>query len=430
MRDFSIDNQAEKIYSVKTKEYFEEVIKSYYSENYRSAVVMLYSITIADLVYKIEELKELYNDGNAISILEEISRLQENNPNSPDWESKLIELTKEKTNLLEPADYLHIQTLQKHRHLCAHPVLTQNYELYRPNKETTRAHIRNILEGVLTKPSLLSRKIFEDLLKDLSEVKKILYKEIQIENHLKAKYLDRLSQPVLVKIFRSLWKVTFKTDDSNCNENRDINLRALLIIFKNNNQFIIDAIGSERDYYSNVESKFLIKLIPLINKFPKVFELLNDSAKELIKSLIEKDADLFASAIFISDNLDIHVEKVLDITWDSEYENFLISVESILIIFEHLSLEKDRDASMDFIIEMFWRSNQYYVANDRFDGLIYPKLGEFNKQELKKIVEKIDDNSQIWERHSAKRTNGLVNDKIKSLYSDSFEYKSYPNFKY
>ena len=154
MRDFSVDLQTERIYSAKTREYFEEVIKSYYSESYRSAVVMLYSIVIADLLYKIEDLKELYGDINAIAILDEITSLQKRNPNSPDWESKLIELIKEKTNLLEPADFLHLVTLQKHRHLCAHPVLTEGYELYRPNRETARAHIRNMLDGVLVKPPL------------------------------------------------------------------------------------------------------------------------------------------------------------------------------------------------------------------------------------------------------------------------------------
>jgi hypothetical protein len=38
-RDFSIDLQTESIYSSKTKDYFNEVIKSYYNTCYRSAVV-------------------------------------------------------------------------------------------------------------------------------------------------------------------------------------------------------------------------------------------------------------------------------------------------------------------------------------------------------------------------------------------------------
>ena len=40
-----IDN----IYSSKTREYFREVLSSYSNGNYRSAVVMLYSVCICDL---------------------------------------------------------------------------------------------------------------------------------------------------------------------------------------------------------------------------------------------------------------------------------------------------------------------------------------------------------------------------------------------
>jgi hypothetical protein len=208
MRDFSIDNSVDKIYSSKTREYFEEVIKSYYNDSYRSVIVMLYSIAIADLIYKLQDLKEIYNDTKAEGILNEINTLQSNNPNSPDWESKLIELVKERTNLLEPADYLNLNTLQKHRHLCAHPVLTQNYELYKPNKETARAHIRNCLEGILTKPPILSRAVFDDFVNDLAAIKGIIFNDNDLKKHIKSKYLDKLNWNAEQQVFKSLWKIT------------------------------------------------------------------------------------------------------------------------------------------------------------------------------------------------------------------------------
>ena len=43
---------SEDIYFAKTKEYFSEVISNYASGNYRSAVVMLYSVAICDLLFK------------------------------------------------------------------------------------------------------------------------------------------------------------------------------------------------------------------------------------------------------------------------------------------------------------------------------------------------------------------------------------------
>ena len=60
MRNRSIDELSEQIYSAKTREYFDEVIQSYYVGNYRSATVMLYSVVISDIVYKLNELIERY----------------------------------------------------------------------------------------------------------------------------------------------------------------------------------------------------------------------------------------------------------------------------------------------------------------------------------------------------------------------------------
>ena len=429
MRDFSIDIQTENIYSSKTKDYFQEVIKSYYGESYRSAVVMLYSIVVADLLYKIEELKEIYNDNGAIEILEEITELQKRNPNSPDWETKLIELVKEKTNLLEPADFLHLNTLQRHRHLCAHPVLTQSFELYRPNKETTRAHIRNILEGVLIKPPLLSRKIFDDILSNLSSIKNIIFDELQIEKHLKAKYLNKLNPKIINHIFRSLWKITFKLNNPLCTENREINLKALLIILRNDYDNLLEAINSEKDYYSDIDVNNLSNIIFLLNQFPEIFKKLNESAKILTQNIIEKNADFDTFAIFLSPDLKTHIEKILAINWNNDYEKGYITTESILAVFKYAINEGQRDLAFDFLIQMFGKSEQYAVADNRFENLIKPNLNDLSEKELKQLVKAINENSQINDRRQAQKTNSLIRLKVKELYGDTFNFDRYSNFR-
>ena len=135
MRTFSIDLLTEEIKDINTREYFEEVSSSYYSGNYRSAIVMLYSVVICDLIYKLKELKHHYNDESAKGILEEITLLQEQKPSSPEWENKLLELVKERTKIFEVADFENVMHLQKHRHLSAHPVLLQDYNLYSPKRK-------------------------------------------------------------------------------------------------------------------------------------------------------------------------------------------------------------------------------------------------------------------------------------------------------
>lgn len=72
MSEFIIEYELEKVKSNLTKEYLKEVISSYNSGNYRSTIVVLYSVVIFDLLEKMKILSEIYNDGKATKILDEL----------------------------------------------------------------------------------------------------------------------------------------------------------------------------------------------------------------------------------------------------------------------------------------------------------------------------------------------------------------------
>jgi len=433
MRDFSLDLNSEKIYSPKTREYFKEVIKSYYNESYRSAIVMLYSIVIADLVYKIADLKGLYNDDIAKDILKEIEEMQEQNPNSPDWEKKLIETIKKRTNLLEPADYQNILSLQKYRHLCAHPVIDQSYELYSPNKETTRAFIRNSLEGVLLKPPLLSRKIFADFLENISEIKHTLVNSDELEKHLTAKYLKNLPKKVESHIFRSLWKITFKVDNKEANRNRDVNLKVLKILCSRSYDSKIQAIKGEVDYYSDIDKKRIYHLLLFFNSFQGVFDILNDSLKIIVTKKIESDADYDALALFVTKDIPKHIEKIIQISssssWDSKYQFLEIQAQTITEIY-HIAIQDgfEKEGKM-LLINIFGNSDNYDTADTRFRNLIDPFLNTFDKIDLENIIKAINDNSQIYGRRKGRESNWKIKQQMNKISNNGFKYHKYPNFK-
>jgi hypothetical protein len=83
---FSLEKISEKIHNGKTKEYFGEVLSSYHNGNYRSAVVMLWSVAVCDIVFKLQKLIHLYEDAAAKEILNEMTALQEADPKSGSWE--------------------------------------------------------------------------------------------------------------------------------------------------------------------------------------------------------------------------------------------------------------------------------------------------------------------------------------------------------
>lgn len=51
MPGFSLEGFADDIVAVKTKEYFNEVLSSYQNGNYRSSIVMLWSVAVCDELY-------------------------------------------------------------------------------------------------------------------------------------------------------------------------------------------------------------------------------------------------------------------------------------------------------------------------------------------------------------------------------------------
>ena len=83
-------------YFQKTREYFDEVLSSYANGNYRSEVVMLYSVAICDLLFKLQELADMYNDTVAVNILQDINKIRNagDNKSKSRWEKEFVDSCK------------------------------------------------------------------------------------------------------------------------------------------------------------------------------------------------------------------------------------------------------------------------------------------------------------------------------------------------
>lgn len=179
IKEFIMEYSLEKVMNTKTKEYLNEVISCYNNHNYRATITVLYTVVIFDILHKVEELSELYNNKVAKDIINKIDKIRENNPYSSKWEDYLIyrvtlryekkdtefnlkkvfeqldENAKE-VNCLELFDnfgLVRIMNLKKDRNLCAHPTNDRNRNLRNFNQEDARLHIRNMFELVFLKDS-------------------------------------------------------------------------------------------------------------------------------------------------------------------------------------------------------------------------------------------------------------------------------------
>ena len=138
--------EIEKIYSIKSREYFKEVVSSYAIGNFRSAIVMLYSVCMCDLIYKLQELRDVYDDKVAKNILETIEKEQTESNSKSSWEKTLVDSVYKKTNLLDNDGYAYLNHVYDIRNLSAHPALDKNGELISPPKEVVAAYIRTSLQ--------------------------------------------------------------------------------------------------------------------------------------------------------------------------------------------------------------------------------------------------------------------------------------------
>lgn len=289
--DFSLDTSAERIHDKRTKELFREVVSSYEHKNYRSAMVMLYTVVICDLIYKMQDLEDIYQDERAKGILSTITNRQQSDPTSSKWEETLVQEISKHIELLSPREHEEILQLKKLRNLSAHPVLTKNDNLlYIPTKEVTLAHIRNALEAVLMKPPLMSRKVIDTFIEDIATSLPIFITpdnrgDLQsISVFLTKRYSNFMDSNLKKILFKTLWKFVFKLNDENCNRNRMVNFYALECLYQDSKDMLKACIRNDSKFFS-LAGEHVILLAELLLRHSELYPLLQEDVQVQIQSI-------------------------------------------------------------------------------------------------------------------------------------------------
>lgn len=424
MRNPIIDKLQAQIQDSRTAGYFAEVLSCYYSGNLRSAVVMLYATVICDLVYKLEDLRTLYNDKGAQKILDDLEKQQNENPKNTDWEKKVPEECMKMHKILNAADYSNFVALQQLRHLCAHPVIANNNVLYQPNPDIVLGHIRNMLDGIFTKPAFHVKELFAILLEDLASVKNFLVDEESIERYVVSKYLDKFNSVELeLQIFKKLWKFVFALDNDDCDTNRLINKAVLMILVRRHLDLVLDFFAKERDYFSRqINDKnrdLLILLIMFFNEFPDFYSVLPDATQLEINAVIDnsQSSDLKGLSIFRCSDV---VKHILGETL--RCSNKYLGYFSDLL--EHMV---GHEVVLDYYISLYACSGNYNRADFCFDEFIEPHIAEFTEEQVKRLIESTENNGQISGRWKARPGNQIIKDRMLAL-NANFDFTIYRHF--
>ncbi|MEJ6080866.1 hypothetical protein MT391_20395 [Vibrio sp. 1-Bac 57] len=428
MQEFSLEKVSESIHYGKTKIYFKEVLSSYHNGNYRSATVMLWSVAVCDVVFKLQSLVDLYGDASAKEILDEVTAIQIANPNSPAWELQLIDDVNNKTNLIDSAEYENLRYLQKQRHLSAHPVLNKDRELHSPKKETVRALIRNTLEELLIKPPFYTQHILKELLQDLDESKEVLNDRNKAKKYVESRYFSRTTPAVELNLFRSLWKFVFKLENESCNKNRVINLYVLEVLASRNRAVLADEITGDLDYYSNISSSETPSsfAVYFLSQYPDIYPLLKEEARLKIIHCIENNRVGKIMGWFIKEDIRKHSRDIKE--WIDSEEPPSFAPEELDTLLDISDTEEWEEEFCNIVAYYYGKSGSYDQADARFQVAIPKYIKLFNRASLTYLAEKIEGNSQCHDRGKARHDYVFIKTQLDNKFGDDFPYNEYEWF--
>ncbi|MDM5205331.1 hypothetical protein [Cytobacillus kochii] len=431
----SLVKLAEGIYHQKTKEYFKEVISSYENKNYRSAVVMLYTVVICDLIFKLNDLKDIHNDKKAKKILEDLEADKEVNPVSPDWENTLIEKAFKEAKLLENDVYTHITTLKRYRNLSGHPVLNSLEILYRPNKEIVQSLMINMLEGLLTKHPLFTKNVFVPFMMEIERIKNDFSTEERLEIYLESKFLVHFNKELVEYIFKHLWKSIFKNNGEKERVNRNVNYKVLLIIYRRFEEILFEFIKKETTHFSNILDEnglILENLVDFLAEYPNVYPLLKEHTRQILTNRIIADKKLTVKSYFLADSVKEHLAKLnKEFHSTNEYlfynqpnsHNYIMSEQDIEFLFR---ICKKNDALAEFydlMISHYYHSGHYSTADRTFYFCIRPYFKEFSKDQFELLLNEANSNHQCYAGRDARVNHKMLLEVGKRLLGNDIEGK-------
>ncbi|MFZ2171209.1 MAG: hypothetical protein WAW61_16425 [Methylococcaceae bacterium] len=429
MYEFSVEQAANKIHDYRSRQYFGEVLNNYFNGNYRSAVVMLWTVVICDLVYKLQYLKDIHNDEKAILILEEMIDFQNKNPTNPSWEGTLLKEIYNRTSLLESHELDSLESLQKHRHLSAHPVISKTDILFRPNREMVLSDIRIALDSVLTKPPILTKHVFNELTADLERIKDLFAENAQLKRYLSSKYFSNLNKEVSTQLFKSLWRIAFKTENERCDENRRINSRALRILFESNRELFTEYIKNNAPYFSEISDNSPLRFaIFFLGDYPNLYELLSEATREVIKAKAKTDIDLLTVSYFLSKKISDHIEMLIAHI-ETNYEHSFgsthnISQSHIKDLRAHASSSGIESNIYRLLITMYVNSANFDAGDSLFTKFIKPFVNKFSADDVNALIKGIGENNQTYWRSRAENDHKMIVERAKEIL-DGFNISEY-----
>lgn len=334
MEKFVITEELEKVKDKEIQALLEEVISCYSNDNYRAAIVTLYTTMIFDLLSKIHVLSNYYDVQQAKDLMVEISTQKRNAPKSPQWEETLLQGVK-KINLVSNEEFDELQNLKTNRNYAAHPIVSLKcdntidyFEMKKISRETAADMIRKAFEIVFLKDPVIAINVNQKIEKD---IKNFFNTNgiVGLEDYLSTRYISKMTNKPKEMLFNFLWKMSFIKEDF---EYKQAYVTSIITLCKSDERYFSNYLKNHSELFAKVEPenltnmeeyknanlkndyevdkitiKFknnsrLVNLLYFLEKLPAFMTTLND----YIKSILYDESRGVIRNIFVDSNIDFY----------------------------------------------------------------------------------------------------------------------------
>ena len=427
------DLDSSKIIFKEIRDYFEEVITSYTSGFYRSAIVLLYSTAICDAMKKLKEMKEVFNDEKAINLLSDVENLRLHGKNYTDWEDNLIEKIKIQ-KIYDFDDIMNLSHLKEKRNLAAHPTLNNEYDLYRPTQEETLFFIKSMYK-IFVKPPFFCDDIIRKMDEDVTSRQNYFIGDyFKLKGYLERTYLSYMNEHMINKAIKAYWKFVFRSSiNTDCKNYWELNRQVLGIIYEYNDSYTSSYFNNVINYsYLNqidTDSDTLIKMTYFISRHPEIYQVLNDENKDKLNTFINEVNNFTYKLIawFPNTTPDTHLSSI-ELPHQDWVEQINLNNNVMNYLYTQTETRLSKDVLRKLCIKLYKNANFYYESEDRFYSCIEPFLNDFSADEFIEIIESINSNHEHYENWYQRSHNDKIYSVAKGKLPASFNLGNYPHF--
>lgn len=390
-----------------SRNYFKEILQSYYSQNYRATIVLLYSFVIYDLFIKLQTMAD-EGDSKARQQLEKVNGMISSDEKYSKVEREIIDFFKDNCSLYFGRFIEDIEYLRNCRNKCAHLKVNDN-SLYVPNDYHAKMMICSMYDHVFSVKAPFIMDLFEIAKHDVEKfTEQIIFDSDGLDESIRKKitdkYLKRMTNVSLKKSYKTFLKLLYNTDDEEC-------IRNILGIYT--------FLFSMTAYLIEEGRIALLREQAILDEFSKISidELENTSVRaEILVSMVLKYSIIMEIVRENGEVFEYLKNRVLTPTGLAEYRAFypqdlrseygffkdtssLHKNKYIKEIFE--TVKSCEDFNLTEFAKIMVKAVPTYSGYDDADcfmSFLKIHVEEFNASDLQEIMEIYNNNDQCYNR--------------------------------